>query len=322
MPQQSILLSLDGSIYSRYAANLCWQIAKATGAKVTAQHVIDDASTRDFIVHEPAGFISQAQYFAAYELVRKEQHELASKLKHAYVTEAAKHGIKSEFVLDHGDPAVAICERALCHDLLVVGHRPFKSKDANSHRRQFARPSTNMSVAEALSHECSTPLLIVQDDAPLMPEMTVLLSLEHLNERYINTCLDLAKMLGQKPKILCVSTGGHEEPAVNLVKDLRAVNANIKDTPVEVISLADVSTLNGESIPGHCALRADASNMSSTLPVMPTRQLGHNRVTILGGSPSLFVRYLALSSILLLPEEHMINPDTAKAAKEEDMQPI
>ncbi len=316
MSQPSILLSLDGSIYSRYAANLCWHIANATGAMVTAQHVIDDSSTHEFIVHEPAGFISQAQYFAAYELVKKEQHELANKLKHAYVTEATKHGIKTEFVIDHGDPALAISERALCHDLVVIGHRPYKSKDGNTHRRQFGR----MSGAEALAHECATPLLIVQDDAPLMPEMTILLSLEHLNERYIDNCLELAKMLGQKPTILCLSSGGHEEPPAHLVKDLREANPHIKDTPIEVISLADVSTVNGEVIPGHCALRADASTMSSTLPVMPTRLVGHNRVTILDGSPSLFVRYLALSSILLLPEEHLTNPDTAKAAQEKDMQ--
>jgi nucleotide-binding universal stress UspA family protein len=318
MSQQSILLSLDGSIYSRYAANLCWHIANATGASVTAQHVIDDASTHDFIVHEPAGFISQAQYFAAYELVRKEQHELATKLKHAYVTEAAKHGIKTEFVVDHGEPALAISERALCHDLVVVGHRPFKSKDGSAHRRQIARHFTNVSVAEALAHECPTPLLIVQDDAPLMPEMTILLSLEHLNERYIDTCLALAKLLGQKTNILCLATGGHEEPPTQLVNELREVNANIKDTPIEVISLADVSTLNGEQIPGHCALRADATNMSSTLPVLPTRLLGQSRVTILGGSPSLFVRYLALSSILLLPEEHLVNPDSPKVPHKEE----
>lgn len=316
MSQPSILLSLDGSIYSRYAANLCWHIANATGAMVTVQHVIDDSSTHEFIVHEPAGFISQAQYFAAYELVRKEQHELANKLKHAYVTEATKHGIKTDFVIDHGDPALAISERALCHDLVVIGHRPYKSKDGNTHRRQFGR----MSVAEALAHECATPLLIVQDDAPLMPEMTILLSLEHLNERYIDNCLELAKMLGQKPTILCLSSGGHEEPPAHLVKDLREANPHIKDTPIEVVSLADVSTVNGEVIPGHCALRADASTMSSTLPVMPTRQVGHSRITILDGSPSLFVRYLALSSILLLPEEHLTNPDTAKAAQEKDMQ--
>lgn len=316
MSQPSILLSLDGSIYSRYAASLCWHIANATGAMVTAQHVIDDSSTHEFIVHEPAGFISQAQYFAAYEVVRKEQHELANKLKHAYITEAAKHGIKTDFVIDHGDPTLAISERALCHDLVVIGHRPYKSKDGTTYRRQFGR----MSVAEALAHECATPLLIVQDDAPLMPEMTILLSLEHLNERYIDNCLDLAKMLGQKATILCLSSGGHDEPPSHLVKDLRAANAHIKDTPIEVISLADVSTVNGEVIPGHCALPADATNLSSTMPVMPTRQVGHSRVTILDGSPSLFVRYLALSSILLLPEEHLGNTDTAKAAKEKDVQ--
>jgi len=227
---------------------------------------------------------------------------LAKNLESSYITEASRHGIKTDFILVEGDPVAAISERALEHDLVVIGHRPYSSSPNIAHRRQFLR----LSVAEALSHECPRPLLIVQDDTPLWSEMTVLLSIEHLNEQYIDACLDLSKVLDVKPNILCLSMGDNEEPAPSFIHDLKEANPRLKDTKVEVTTLEDVSTLNGQAFPGHCALRPDAGQMSNTLPVLPTRELAGNRTTILGGSPSLLVRFLALSTILLLPEEHLL----------------
>ena len=43
-----------------------------------------------------------------------------------------------------------------------------------------------------LAHECARPLLIVQADAGNLKTMTILLSSEHVNENYINACLDFA----------------------------------------------------------------------------------------------------------------------------------
>jgi nucleotide-binding universal stress UspA family protein len=304
MSQQSLLVSLDGSIYSRYAANLCWQLAKSTGAKVTALHVIDTSGAREFGVQEPTGFLQHKEYQSLYDGLCKQLRQLAKSLSDNYLSEAAKHGVTTDFVIDEGDPVTAISKRALAHDLVVIGHRPNKSSLHMAHRRQFLR----LSIAEALSHECPRPLLIVQDDTPLWSEMTVLLSIDHLNEQYIDACLNLSNVLDVKPNILCLSTGEHEGPATSLIRDLKEANPKLKDITVEVTTLEDVSTINGQSFPGHCILRPDAGQMHKTLPVIPTRELAGNRITILGGSPSLLVRFLALSTILLLPEEHLLQP--------------
>ena len=184
----------------------------------------------------------------------------------------------------------------------MIGHRPSKCSPHTAHRRQFLK----LSVAEALSHECPRPLLIVQDDTLLWSEMTVLVSIEHLNERYIDACLNLAKILDVKPRILCLSTGNREEPAPSFIRDLQQANPKLKDTPIEVTTFEDISTLNGQSFPGHSALKPDAQQISKTLPVLPTRELAGNRITILGGAASMFVRFLTLSTILLMPEEHLL----------------
>lgn len=302
MHQQSILLSIDGSLYSQYAANLCWNIALATGAKITAQHVIDSKSAREFIFQEPTGLITHKTYEHTYELVMQQLRELGRELESTYLTEAARRGIKSEFVLDEGSPADEIAKRSSEHDLIVIGHRPSKLNQVSCTQRQFHR----LSVAETLAQECSRPLLIVQNDTKLWTELNVLLSMEHLNQKYLDSCLDLAELLGAKPQIICLDAGTDPHAKSATSKTLKEAHPRLKDIPVEITTLADISTVNGETIPGHRGLKPDTELAATTLPVIPTREAGHSRVTILGGTPSLFIRFLSLSSILLLPEEHLM----------------
>ena len=304
MRNLSILVCLDGSAYSRYAAELAWRIAKNTGANVTAHHVIDTKGTEEFIVQEPAGFLNGKLYRSAYNNVRQELRDLAHELRDTYLKESTRHGIRTDFVIDEGDPVLAIAERAKSHDLVIIGHKPHAERTKPLYRRQFLR----LSVAEALSHDCPRPMLVVQGETELWSEMTVLVSIEHLNQNYVNACLDLAKLLSLRTNLTCLSSGDCEEPADRLIKDLRQSDPRLADVAIDVARLEDISMLDGQPVLEQFA-EMDARRSTATLPVIPTRATGGNRVTVLDGSPTLFVRFLSLPSMLLLPEEHLL--DTA-----------
>ncbi|MBS1993748.1 MAG: universal stress protein [Cyanobacteria bacterium SZAS LIN-3] len=301
MRKLSILLCLDGSVYSRYAADLCWLIAKNTGAHITAQHVIDTQSAEQFIVPEESGFVEPVKYKFAYNTLHKELYDLAHQLQNSYLVEATKHGVRTDFVIDEGDPVRAICERAKGHDLVIIGHKPSGERSQPLYRRQFLR----LSLAEALAHECPRPLLLVQNHTELWSDMTVLVSLEHLNENYVNACLDFASVLDLKPNLTCLTSGDLDEPVEKFIKDFRESDPKVKKVPIEVATLADIAIVDGAPIWGHFA-SAEAKGMAATLPVIPTRSAAGQRVTVLDGSPTLFVRFLSLPTMLLLPEEHLL----------------
>jgi len=301
MRKLSILLCLDGSLQSKYAAEVCWSIASNIGASVTAQHVIDTNSAHDFITKQPAGFVNEDCYTAAYEAVHKKLYELAEILERNYLLESTRHGVRTDFVVDEGDPIKAITRRASGYDLVIIGHKPQCDREKTLTRKDHL----NLSVAEALAHECPKPLLVVQGPTPLWSEMTVLLSAEHLNENYVNACLDFASLLELKTNLTCLTSGAGMEPVEKFVHDLRQADSKLKDVPIEVGMLADLSLVDGEPLWKHFN-ESEARRKLSTLAVIPTRSAGGNRVTVLDGSPTLFVRFLSLTSMLLLPEEHLL----------------
>ncbi len=289
----SILLSLDGSIYAVHAANLCFRLANAADASVLAHHVVDTEGAREFVIREPEGFVSAKEYKSVYDYLSKSLWAIGQQLKNRYLNEAAKYGVTSSFVLEEGDPVTAVCERAKAHDLVVIGHHhkaPLSVTDTLQSHKSVERSS----FAEALTHNCPVPLLVVQDDGQSWNTMSILVSLDHLNEKYIDACLDTAELLNLKPIIVCLGADNRAKSKDDIICQLRQANPRTKDIEINFSSLEDLSVT-----------QAASDSYDTTLPVVPTRAIAGARVSLLDVNASAFVHCLTASSMLLMPEEYL-----------------
>jgi nucleotide-binding universal stress UspA family protein len=270
------------------------------GASVVAQHIVDTSGVHALIGHDEPGFLPSNPYSVTYDHICSGLRVMARILEDNYKEAAGKFGVASKFHIDEGDPVSKICQRAEVSDLVVIGHR--KQEQAEQMKRCQIR---RLSIAESLAHECSRPLLIVQEKVGALKTMTIMLSMDHVNEYYIDTCITLASFLGLTPEILCLAIGQHQESPAEFTKDLRKAHASIKDIPLSVATLREICEpgANGRVKPAR--LSQSFRDWSNCLPVMPTRKLAQERLTVLDDSPALFVRGLAVPALLLVPEEYV-----------------
>lgn len=298
MRGRSVLLALSGSQQSRYAAELCWAMSRQLGAQIVAQHVVDSHSAWEFIGHEKTGFLPSESYVTAYQVLCKHLFTLGEDLAAEYASQAVAQGCSPLCFVDEGNPVEQICNRALSHDLVVIGHKPGTIRGNNPHS-QFLR----LSIAEALAHECPRPLLVVQERTVPWQSLAILSSTEHINEQYINSCLDMASALCLQPLLLCLA-GAPDINSDKFIGDLREANGKLASVPIAITEEVN-EQLSADGILWNVAVpELEPDVTGSMLFVAPTREINKQRVTVLDSSPSVFVRYLLLSSILLWPEEY------------------
>lgn len=296
MKGKSILLALNGSQQSRFAAEACWNLAKKLEAHVTAQHVVDSHSAWDFLGHEKPGFLVADDYLFAYKELVASMFDISERLADAYADEFETQGIDGEFVVDQGNPITEICRRAANYKLVVIGHRSYIS------RRQSRMH--NLSVAEELAHDCPRPLLVVQGVCKEWSSLSIVISPDHINEVFINSCIDMAESLKLPAVLLCLTGGVHEEEPASLIADLRASNSRLADLHIALIPAQQNlnTSITNWSIPENAPF--DENLWSNPLMTIPTRMIGGERLTVFDSSPSKFVSRLNLPSILMWPEEY------------------
>ena len=294
---KSILLPIDGSQYSKLAAQLAWRLALRTSAQVNVQHVVDLENAWRLFGSDTAGFASAADYNKAYAVTCKALLSLGGKIVSAYEDAVRDVDIEQAILLDQGNPFEQISRRARANDLVVIGHRRRLTVEERS--GNFVR----ISLAEMLAHSCPRPLLVVQDKIESWQTMTIMISSEHINEMFISDSLSLAKDLGLQAAIVClVATGEMIGDPASFAADLRSANPGLNEVPIEIISM-DVLSIDKY---GCWHAEEDPHPLGdwlTSLVVMPTRSLAGTRMTVLGISPVQFVRNLALPSLLLYPEE-------------------
>jgi nucleotide-binding universal stress UspA family protein len=314
MKINSILLALDGSIFSRYAAECAWALAAQTGARLCVLHVVDSVTASAVIGHEHPGFLSKSDYVAENDAFSVAMTRLGSRLLDTYLREATAKGIESEALLEVGAPSAIICQQALNYDLVIIGHRPFREAPANSNHRQYLR----FSVAETLAHGCPKPLIVVQDDLKKgWNNLSAMFSADHINHSYLNYTLDLAELLRITPTLACVYSGINEEPANDLVSDLRSSNPRLTDVEIALDFVSDGFPKDDATLWAHPeADFADWDSWHNTLLVAPTREIAGRRVTFSTCSPSMLVRYCSYPSVMLYPEDspHLLDDPISAAA--------
>lgn len=310
MKGRSLLLALSGSQQSRFAAEVCWRLAERLGTRITSQHVVDSHSAWQFIGHEHPGFLDSSRYLSEYQTLCKTLFCLGEELSAAYEAEAKRLQVEGISVVDEGNPITEVCRRAAEHTMVVIGHRPGTIARENP-RSQFMR----LSIAESLAHDCPRPLLIVQGKCPEWKNLAIMISIDHINEVFINSCLDTAELLDLQPALVCLAGGPNEEKPASFVQDIRKANPRLAKVPIAVSPLSD--NLFASAVDSWDTADSDITpeDWDKTLIVIPTRQIGGQRLTVVDSSPSLFVRYLTLPSILMWPEEfHLSLTDSTQTS--------
>lgn len=317
MKTPSFLVGLSGTKQSMYAAELAWTLAAKTNARVTALHVIDTHTPWNMLRVDEPGFIGSGLYITAFEKLKESQRTIANHLTEKYDAVAESQRVTTDSLVVEGNPVQEICREAVKHDLVIVGHSP--SREGLVRDRWHW---VNYTVAEGLAHDCQKPLLVVQHQAEqLWRQVRILLSVDHVNLAYIRASLAAAQYFQAEPVISCLMTGTHEEPVFAFAKDFIKSLPELADLTIEtqlVTGVAVDSKLSLWEGASHQAGLTLAGDLSDSLVIMPTRQIGSKRISILGLSADEFVRQLSLPAVLLWPEES-IHPNDISERKLEQV---
>ncbi len=304
MNKPSFLLGLNGTKQSQLAAELAFDLACKAEAQLTAQHVVDTTTTWDFLRNEEPGFVGSGLYVETFEMLKKAQFEIATKLIDKYESVAKGKKIDSITVIDEGAPVEEICRRAQDHDLVIVGHQYSTTKHSMKNRWHHV----SYAVAEGLANHCPKPLLIVQKAGPsFWQDMQILVSLEHMNISFIRACLRTALFFGVTPKIICLMSGYHEEKADTLIENLRQTHSDLKEIEIHTKVVHKANEVDQTHLElwsqDQAELEFDFEQFQKSLLLVPTREVGEKRISILGIEANELVAQLSIPALLLWPEE-------------------
>jgi nucleotide-binding universal stress UspA family protein len=300
MHRPSILLPITGSEESRYAAELCWNIAEKTDGKVLLQYVIDSGTVWELLRNDAGGLLGRPRYTNTYDTIIKELHSLGADLLGACVATAPVQ-LETDCIIDAGNPIEEICRRASEHDLVVVGHRLHHLLPGQNRGYAYLK----YAIAEGLVYNCPRPLLIVQHKFAEPGTMKVVVTPDQANVGFIAACLRLAALLGMRPQLLCIATGSHSDEWQDTFK--KALH-ELADAPVHIHMIGEL--VMGDSITFLDATGGQeiALDPSTNLLVIPTTGIGTARRTIIGVRPDLFLENSTPPNVLLWPEEHFPAP--------------
>lgn len=277
----SILLAIDGSAQAQYAAQLVWELASQTEARITAQHVVNSVGIWEQLGFDLPGFIGSGPYMQAHDAICCELRSLGRTLLDVFETHAQSRGLSCECVLDEGQTVREIMRRSLDHDLVVIGHKATGIPAVGQDRRRFAR----VSVAERLAAYCERPLLVVQERARLWRKLAIVLPSGRAPEQGLFEWLrsDSFDRAAHELWYLAPDAGGSESAFLARLRS--ATRSRAED---------------GSSEPGQEA-GSFAGFDAESLIAVPAWQSGQGRTTAFGSPPELIVRYCALPAVLIMP---------------------
>ena len=186
MKNNSYLLALDGSLESRAAAYVAWSLAKKTGARVVAQHVVNIRDTWRFLRPKSNGFIGSGPYMEAFQRVTEGLRAVAEALMSSYRAQVEGQNIDFATYIDEGDLVAEICKRAAENDLLIIGHR----------KSTKAQQTSDYSLCEELAGICPCPMLLVTANCNHWDKMCVNIENTKVDLRTIEKLSEFGQTLG------------------------------------------------------------------------------------------------------------------------------
>lgn len=300
MRSHSILLGLSGSEQSSYAAEVAWYLAKKLNASVTAEHVIDKTTIWELLRSDTPGFVGGKEYIEIFDSIIDSLKALADQLACKYEVMAAARGIRARCLTKEGNPIRVLCEDSDDYDMIVLGHVEEKNRSYNRDMREYMRHS----IAEGVAHESRVPVLVVQSKPAFWDSMTIVSEIDHLNMKYIRSCLALAKCLGLRTVIEFWGTGLREETPESLLKNLLDEMPELQECVIDIEYFAGPAASQRQGLFCGRSMDQAAQLQSQTLYVLPTRGIGRERITTFGIAPEEFVSSMALPCLLLWPEDN------------------
>ncbi len=234
MKNNSYLLALDGSVESKAAAYVAWQLAKKTGARLVAQHVVNIRDTWRFLRPKSAGLIGSGPYIEAFEHVTEGQRSVAEALMESYRTQAAGQNIDFATYIDEGDVVSEITKRTREHDLLIIGHRKINEKQNGEY-----------SLCEELANFSYCPILIVTSDCSHWKKLRINIE---------NTKIDLAAVeklskFGQSIGLLMQLNISSSIPTANLQSLLSVLPLCPGSKSWDIYMEGDSSEIHDDELP-------------------------------------------------------------------------
>lgn len=309
MSKKSLLLSLDGSAQSRYAAELVWEMSKAGSYKVEAQHVVDSLAAWDFLNFDIAGFIGSGPYFEAHETMRNCLQSIGENLVDAYQVQAKSLGIEGECNLDDGTTIREICWRAKDVDLVAIGQRSTGVESAKEDKRVLPRRS----IAETLAYYCPKPMLVLMDRCPMPKRLKIMLSELRIPSSLIASCLDFAKNLNLEVELCLLivtaersSAESAEREAKQLLEDLQKLLPGLAKFKTDVV--------HTESLDNYWKEDLESEQSEGSLIVVPVASYGGIRKTCFGTAPDVLIRYQNHPCMLFWMDEEIVAESSAARA--------
>ncbi|HEY9788678.1 MAG TPA: universal stress protein [Candidatus Obscuribacterales bacterium] len=302
----TLLLAINGSETSLHAANLCFALAKAAGAEVILQHVINTEAARQLLPIRKPGLIGSGLHLQVYEDLISSLRNVAEKLTTKCEALALGHGIDMKTFIDEGDCLQAILQRSAHCDLTVIGHSSLLERTLES---PGAMPRFIPSLAEQLVRAVRVPLLIVNGPVDHFNEGVILSSATDVNLDYLRACKALLTALGLKTRISFIA-----DQLVDAEKSTsEAIEKFLHDCPDLHDVSFDLREIRGETAGGPLKLwqrageKVNIDCKESTLLIVPTRCMGPNSLTIFGAEPEQFVAELDLPAVLIYPEDNVLS---------------
>jgi nucleotide-binding universal stress UspA family protein len=302
MRRQSYLLAVSGSEQSLRAIETGWNLARQTGASLKPLHVVNTSGIINLLSMTRPGLVGSGLDVAAYETMVKVLRESANILSDAY---SAKFAQSEELQIAEGDPVGIIDAESANQDLVIVGHAP-------PHATEDSTVGQHASVAAGLADSCPSPLLIIQGQSTAWKAMRIVTTSEHINTRYLSQCIHLAQHLGLRAELLCLTTGQHEEPPLDFIRDLKTNHPDLADIKTEFHRIQNYPLDYDNSVWWPDEADIECGTADDTLLVLPTRGFGDHRLSVYANPPSYFIRHLALPAVLLYPEEYSVELDCCK----------
>lgn len=293
MSEKKILLGLDGSVQSRYAAELAWALARTGEMEVDAQHVIDSLAAWDFLSFDIAGFIGSGPYFEAHETMRNTLQSIGRNLIDVYTSLAKQNSVEGQSYLDEGTTIREICHRARDYQIVVLGQRSTGMDTPSGDQRKLPRRS----LAESLTHYCPRPLLVVQDRCKPWTKLRIMTGPEPAAAELIHQCVEFANEHSIESTLRILHSNKPSTPELSdktapdglkAAQDVTKVVPQLSGKKVDVRTTTDINEY----------WKADAEEDPETLLVIPVTEVDGVRMTPFGTTPDVIVRYLNHPAVL------------------------
>lgn len=193
MSGTSYLLSIDGSEESRLASYFAWELAKETGARVVAQHVVDTTAVWQLLSYGQSGFIGSGIYMEARETITAALASIAEALMLSYTSQIDGQSLQFETIIDEGDPLTEIIKRAPEHDLVIIAR----------HRRDII---ANPKWFEKLVQACQCSILIFGSADKRWSEMRIFIEKDLECQKDVSSLYQFGTMLGLPARVFIDTT--------------------------------------------------------------------------------------------------------------------